>query len=48
MSEETKTVETKSAETKLKEMSRKAKEKGKANSPKPQSEPVIKTGFSAD
>ena len=35
-------ISTKSAETKLKEMSRKAKEKGKASTPKPRSEPVIK------
>ena len=33
---------TKTAETKLKEMSRKAKERGKSNTPKPRSEPVIK------
>ena len=36
------TEETKSAETKLKGMSRKAKEKGKVNTPTPKSEPVIK------
>ena len=40
MSEETKKVETKSAEAKLKEMSKKAKEKGKANPPTPQTKPT--------
>ena len=41
-SESPKSPNTKSAEKKLKEMSRKAKERGKSNTPKPRSEPVIK------